>query len=203
MAKSIDGKTLYPMFEWPLWDAATKAQESRNGKPFTRILELDVASQKYSERQWKYSFEEVGNIAADFQMLDATTGLVIERDDTTEGSGNVCKDEPRTDCFTRPAKFKRIYKIDFAQADADGFVKKVAFIDLTKIANPKHLAKRGPNEDSFVLPHLGPEGLTVVDSHHIVVVNDNNFPYSSGRTLGQPDDNELTLLDIQALVDAK
>ena len=107
MAKSIDGKTLYPMFEWPLWDAATKAQESRNGKPFTRILELDVASQKYSERQWKYSFEEVGNIAADFQMLDATTGLVIERDDTTEGSGNVCKDEPRTDCFTRPAKFKR------------------------------------------------------------------------------------------------
>jgi hypothetical protein len=203
MAKSMDGKTVYPMFEWPLWDAATKAQESRNGKPFTRILELDVATRTYGTRQWKYSFEEVGNIAADFQMLDATTGLVIERDDASEGSGNVCKDEPRTDCFTRPAKFKRIYKIDMAQLDADGFVKKVAFIDLTKIANPKHLAKRGPNEDSFVLPHLGPEGLTVVDATHIVVVNDNNFPFSSGRTLGQPDDNELTLLDIKALVDAK
>jgi hypothetical protein len=36
-----------------------------------------------------------------------------------------------------------------------------------------------------------------------VVVNDNNFPYSSGRTLGKPDDNELTLLNIQALIDAK
>jgi hypothetical protein len=203
MAKSIDGKTLYPMFEWPLWDSAAKAQESRNGKPFTRILELDAASQKYSERQWKYAFEEAGNVASDFQMLDATTGLIIERDDASEGSGKVCKDEPRTDCFTRPAKFKRIYKIDMAQLDADGFVKKVAFIDLTKIANPQHVAKRGLNEDNFVLPHLGPEGLTVVDAHHIVVVNDNNFPYSSGRTLGQPDDNELTLLDIQALVDAK
>ncbi|MDR7308801.1 esterase-like activity of phytase family protein [Rhodoferax saidenbachensis] len=203
MAKSVDGKTLYPMFEWPLWDAAAKSQDMRNGKPYTRILELDVASQKYSERQWKYAFEEAGNVASDFQMLDATTGLVIERDDATEGSGNVCKDEPRTDCFTRPAKFKRIYKIDLAQADADGFVKKVAFIDLTKIANPKHLARRGPNEDSFVLPHLGPEGLTVVDATHIVVVNDNNFPFSSGRTLGKPDDNELTLLDIQALVEAK
>ena len=87
--------------------------------------------------------------------------------------------------------------------DADGFVKKVAFIYLTKIANPKHLAKRGPNEDNFVLPHLGPEGLTLVDATHIVVVNDNNFPYSSGRTLGQPDDNELTLLNIQTLVEAK
>ncbi|CAM8665892.1 Phytase-like domain containing protein [Comamonadaceae bacterium] len=203
MAKSLDGKTLYPMFEWPLWDAATKAQESRNGKPYTRILELDAASKTYSTRQWKYAFEETGNIAADFQMLSATTGLVIERDDMTEGSGNVCKDEPRTDCFTRPAKFKRIYKIDFAQTDADGFVKKVAFIDLTKIANPQRVAKRGPNEETFVLPHLGPEGLTVVDAKHIVVVNDNNFPYSSGRTLGMPDDNELTLLNIQALIDAK
>ena len=203
MAKSLDGKTLYPMFEWPLWDAAAKAQESRNGKPYTRILELDAASKTYSTRQWKYAFEEAGNVAADFQMLSATTGLVIERDDMTEGSGNVCKDEPRTDCFTRPAKFKRVYKIDFAQADADGFVKKVAFIDLTKIANPQRLAKLGPNEETFVLPHLGPEGLTVVDAKHIVVVNDNNFPYSSGRTLGKPDDNELTLLNIQALIDAK
>ncbi len=203
MAKSLDGKTLYPMFEWPLWDAAAKAQESRNGKPYTRILELDAASKTYSTRQWKYAFEEAGNVAADFQMLSATTGLVIERDDMTEGSGNVCKDEPRTDCFTRPAKFKRVYKIDFAQTDADGFVKKVAFIDLTKIANPQRVAKRGPNEETFVLPHLGPEGLTVVDAKHIVVVNDNNFPYSSGRTLGKPDDNELTLLNIQALIDAK
>ena len=203
MAKSLDGKTLYPMLEWPLWDTAAKAQESRNGKPYTRILELDAASKTYSTRQWKYAFEEAGNVAADFQMLSATTGLVIERDDMTEGSGNVCRDEPRTDCFTRPAKFKRVYKIDFAQADADGFVKKVAFIDLTKIANPQRLAKLGPNEETFVLPHLGPEGLTVVDAKHIVVVNDNNFPYSSGRTLGKPDDNELTLLNIQALIDAK
>ena len=44
MAKSLDGKTLYPMLEWPLWDAAAKAQESRNGKPYTRILELDAAA---------------------------------------------------------------------------------------------------------------------------------------------------------------
>ncbi|WP_296509000.1 esterase-like activity of phytase family protein [Rhodoferax sp.] len=202
MAKSLDGKTLYPMLEWPLWDATTKTQEMHKGKPYTRILELDAASKTYSTRQWKYAFEEAGNVAADFQMLSATTGLVIERDDSTEGSGKVCKDEPRTDCFTRPAKFKRVYKIDFAQTDADGFVKKVAYIDLTKIANPQRLAKVGPNEETFVLPHLGPEGLTVVDAHHIVLVNDNNFPYSSGRTLGQPDDNELTLLNIRALVDA-
>jgi hypothetical protein len=43
----------------------------------------------------------------------------------------------------------------------------------------------------------------VVDAEHIVVVNDNNFPYSSGRTIGKPDDNEITLLNIKALVDAR
>lgn len=203
MGRSPDGKTLYPMFEWPLWDTQAKAPESHQGKPFTRILSLDVASRQYGTQQWKYAFEEAGNLAADFQMLDATTGLVIERDDTTEGAGTVCPGAPRVDCFTRPARFKRIYKIDFSQADADGFVKKVAYIDLGKISNPAGRAKVGPNTDNFSLPHLGPEGLTVVDAEHIVVVNDNNFPFSSGRTLGQPDANELTLLNIRALLDAR
>ena len=203
MAKSMDGKSVYPMFEWPLWDAQTKAPESHGGKPYTRILHIDVASRSYTERQWKYKFEAAGNVAADFQMIDANTGLVIERDDMTEGAAPACPDAPRTDCFTRPARFKRIYKIDMAQTDADGFVKKVAFIDLTKISNPNRLAKVGPNEANFVLPHLGPEGLTLVDDQHIVVVNDNNFPYSSGRTIGKPDDNELTLINIKALIDAK
>jgi hypothetical protein len=203
MARSPDGKKLYPMFEWPLWDARTRDQEKRDGKPYTHILELDTATQAYSARQWKYAFEEAGNVAADFQMIDASTGLVIERDDASEGAYQVCPNEPRTDCFTRPARFKRVYKIDLGQVDADGFVRKLAYIDLTKIANPKRLARIGPNDATFVLPHLGPEGLAIVDASHIVMVNDNNFPFSSGRTLGKPDDNELTLLDISALVQSK
>lgn len=202
MARSPDSRTLYPMFEWPLWDAAAKAPEQHAGKPFTRILALDVATGRYSGQTWKYRFEAPGHVAADFQLLDATTGLVIERDDATEGAGPGCPGEARTDCFTRPAAFKRIYKIDLARVDADGFVRKVAYIDLTRIANPRGLARRGANEPLFVLPHLGPEGLAIVDGRHIVVVNDNNFPFSSGRRIGKPDDNELTLLDIGALVDA-
>ena len=82
-------------------------------------------------------------------------------------------------------------------------MKKVAYIDLGKISNPARRAKLGPNTEDFSLPHLGPEGLSVVDAEHIVVVNDNNFPFSSGRTLGQPDANELTLLNIRALLDAR
>ena len=43
----------------------------------------------------------------------------------------------------------------------------------------------------------------MVDARHIVVVNDNNYPYSSARRIGKQDDNELTLLDIGALIDAR
>lgn len=203
MALSPNGKTLYPMFEWPLWDASTKDYESHQGKPFTRILSFDVGTQKYTTQEWKYRFEQAGNVAADFQMLDEHTGLVIERDDASEGLTPTCPKELRTDCFTHPAQFKRIYKIDMKQVDADGFVKKVAYIDLTRIENPKRVAKLGPNEATFGLPHLGPEGLAVVDAEHIVVVNDNNFPYSSGRKIGEPDHNEITLLNIKALIEAR
>ncbi len=203
MAKSPDGSKLYPMFEGPLYDAATKGVEKTGDKTYVRINELDAATRSYTGKQWKYLLEEAGNVAADFQLLDATTGLVIERDDSTEGVAPACPNEARTDCFTRTARFKRVYKIDLAAADADGFVRKVAYIDLTRIANPKRLARLGPNDAVFALPHLGPEGLAVVDATHIVLVNDNNFPYSSGREIGKPDANELTLLDIRALIEAK
>ena len=205
MAKAPDGSKLYPALEWPAFDAASKGFErAANGKTFTRIFEFDVVAGRYTGKQWKYQFEQDGNVMADFQLLDASTGLLIERDDSSEGLGQVCPGEmTRTDCFNKPAAFKRVYKIDLAQADADGFVKKVAYIDLTRIADPKRASRYSDASGRFGLPHLGPEGLVVVDGHHIVLVNDNNFPYSSGRQLGKPDDNELTLLDIQPLIDAR
>ena len=205
MAQSPDGAKLYPGLEWPAFDEKTKDFERRaDGKTYTRIFEFDIASRRYTGRQWKYAFEQDGNLMADFQLLDATTGLVIERDDASEGLLPACPGEmARSDCFNKPAAFKRVYKIDLAQADADGFVKKVAYIDLTRIADPKRLAKNGPGGEEFGLPHLGPEGLAIVDQEHIVLVNDNNFPYSSGRKIGKPDDNEITLLNIKALLMAR
>ncbi len=203
LAQSPDGARLYPMFEWPLVDPQTRALEQHQGRTFTRILEFDLTRRAYTARQWKYRFEDNANVASDFQLLDAHTGLVIERDDGSEGLAPACPGAARTDCFTHPARFKRVYKIDLSQVDADGFVRKIAYIDLTRLANPDRLARVGPNEAVFGMPHLGPEALAVVDRRHIVVANDNNFPYSSGRTLGRPDDNEFVRIDIQELLDAR
>jgi hypothetical protein len=41
------------------------------------------------------------------------------------------------------------------------------------------------------------------DATHIIVGNDNNLPYSTGRTLGKQDDNELILLAVPEFLAAK
>lgn len=53
------------------------------------------------------------------------------------------------------------------------------------------------------MPHLGPEGVNIVDADHIVVVNDNNLPYSTGRTIGKADGDEMALLSVGELLRAR
>ena len=74
---------------------------------------------------------------------------MIERDDT-DGAGTAdkaCADPKKPDCFNCfavPAKVKRIYKIEFndAESSATAARKKVGYIDLMKIADPE---QQGPS----------------------------------------------------------
>jgi len=43
----------------------------------------------------------------------------------------------------------------------------------------------------------------IVDRRHIVVGNDNNLPFSSSREPNRADDNELVLLEVEALLNAR
>ncbi len=203
MAASPDGTLLYPLFEGPLWDAKAGTWESKDGREYLRIAEFDVAKGAYTGRTFKYLLEVNGNNIGDFNMIDATTGLIIERDNGEGDPARACAGEPKADCFNVPAKMKRVYKIDFAQADAEGFVKKVAHIDLMDIADPKGLARLGGGKGSFTFPFVTIEDLDVVDGEHIVVANDNNLPYSSGRELGKQDHNEFILLRVPQFLSAK
>ena len=78
-----------------------------DGREYLRILEFDVARQKWTGRLWKYRLEVNGNNIGDFNMIDATTGLIIERDN---GEGELPAGLHRTrrepDCFNVPAKMQ-------------------------------------------------------------------------------------------------
>ena len=203
MAASKDGRFLYPLLEGPLWDESKKAWETDGDREYLRILEFDVAAQKWTGRFWKYRLEINGNNIGDFNMLDATTGLIIERDNGEGELPQACTGAPRPDCFNIPAKMKRIYKVELTDANAGGFVRKIGHLDLLAIKDPDRKAKQGTKEGIFTFPFVTIEGLDVVDDRHIIVGNDNNLPYSSGRTLGKQDDNELILVEASDLLKAK
>src|SRR5215471_5731411 len=127
LAAAPDGSKLYGLLEGPLWVEATGDFENKDGKRFLRILEFDVGRGQFTGKGWKYALEQPANAIGDFNLIDAASGLIIERDDSEGDPAQACSGAPKPDCFNVPAKFKRIYKVDFAQADADGFVKKVGY----------------------------------------------------------------------------
>ena len=203
MAASKDGQFLYPLLEGPLWDEAGKQWENKHGREYLRVLEFNVAKGEWTGRSWKYALELKGNNIGDFNMIDADTGLIIERDNGEGLERTACNGPARSDCQNVPAKFKRVYKVSLKDVDADGFVRKIGYIDLMDIQDPKGVAKVGGENGRFTFPFVTIENVDVVDAEHIVVANDNNLPYSSGRQLGRNDDNEFILLHVPELLNAR
>ncbi|ETF04238.1 isocitrate dehydrogenase [Advenella kashmirensis W13003] len=204
MAASPDGKFLYPLLEGPVWDEKTKAWETEDGKTVLRVLEFDVAAEKWTGRSWLYPLEAAHHAIGDFNMIDATTGLIIERDNGEGTPDKACRDGADTStCFADLPKFKRVYKVEFTPKTAGKPLRKIAYIDLLDIADPNKLARKPLTNGVLQFPFFTIENVDVVDREHIVVGNDNNFPFSSSREPNKQDDNELILLKTPELLQAK
>ena len=204
MAASPDGSKLYALLEGPLWQEDAKTYEAVDGKTALRVLEFDVAQQRWTGRSWKYLLEAPQHAIGDFNMIDATTGLIIERDNSEGTADKACPaGQPRPDCFSDPAKFKRVYKVELTDANAGGALRKIGYIDLLAIQDPKHLARKPLTDGVLKFPFFTIENVDVVDPTHIVVGNDNNLPFSSSREPNQADDNELVLLEVGEFLRAR
>jgi hypothetical protein len=203
-AASKDGRFIYGLLEGPLWNAEAKDWERVDGKEAARILEFDVAQERFTGRFWHYPFELAGNAIGDFNMIDATTGLVIERDNGEGTSARACPAGQRGEnCFPDLAKFKRVYKIEIGDMNAGKAIRKIAFIDLMRIADPNRKARKPLDGDALTFPFFTIENVDVVDARHIVVGNDNNLPFSSSRDPNKADDNEFVLLEVEAFLKAR
>jgi hypothetical protein len=205
MAASPDGKFLYPLLEGPLWDTDKKDfEKTADGKTYLRILEFDVAAEKWTGRHWKYVLEANTHSIGDFNMIDGSTGLIIERDDGEGTADRACPEGvKRPDCFHDLAKFKRIYKIEINDANAGQAARKIGSIDLMKIADPDRKARKPLTNGALAFPFFTIENVDVIDASHIVVGNDNNLPYSSSREPNKADDNEFVLLSVGEFLKAR
>ena len=197
-AASVDGNTLYPLLEGALWQADKNDWERvADGRSALRMLEMKAATREWTGNSWLYPLEDDSHAIGDFNMIDATRGLIIERDGGQGDVESACADDSKDECFDNPATFKRIYLIDMAGVEAGEAVNKVAYIDLLDMQDPDGVARQGKRDDArFTFPFVTIENVDRVDETHIIVANDNNFPFSSGRALGQRDDNEMILLEV-------
>jgi hypothetical protein len=197
LAGSPDGRMLYPMLEAPL------AGESDGQGEAVRILEFDVAERRWTGRYWRYALADPSHAVGDIAMIDARTALVIERD---TGYGTADKGCPvagvEAECFSRPAEFKRIYKFELDDRRTGESVRKIGYVDLMAIADPRRIARVPLTGGALAFPFETIESVDVVDDRHIVVGNDNNFPNSRSREFTRIDDNELVLLEVAELLRA-
>ncbi|MEY0670685.1 esterase-like activity of phytase family protein [Providencia rettgeri] len=202
MASSPDGSKLYPMLEGAIWLDDKQDYEHVDGKRAARILEFDVKKQNWTGRSWLYVFEDNQNAIDDFNLIDDTHGLIIERDNGEGTADKACTagSSNTENCFSNLAKFKRVYRIEFSDNNIGKPVDKQAYIDLMNIKDPNNMARKPLNDGVFTFPFFTIENVDVVDSEHIIVGNDNNYPFSSSREPNKADDNEFILLNVPELL---
>lgn len=178
LARSSDGRFLYASIEKGLLEDI---------EPDRRlILEFDPARHNFTGHWWSYRATTPGVSISSLDSDGAGGLLVLERD---AGEG-------------RTAAVKRVYRVVPDQVDDSGHLVKVLVCDLLKLDDDRGLTRRERGAIGlgrrFSLPYITPECLLVLDASTILVANDNNYPFSSGRRPGRPDDNEIVRLRLKA-----
>jgi hypothetical protein len=183
-ARSIDGKTLYPMLEGALRD---------DPDPRRRIVnEFDLRSGAYTGRTWQYRVDAAfpDAVIGDLTALDQRRFVLIERDDDQGAQ----------------ARQKKVYLVDLRRVDAEGFLEKRLVLDLLRIRDPDAIslpARAGEFGvgDPFSFPLQSVESLEVLGGERLLIANDNNYPSSDGRWIARdrPDDTELIVVRAPAL----
>ncbi len=174
MAFSPDRQTLYPMLEGTVFGDPAGS---------LRIYEFDVASSAFEGIVGLYQADDPSHAIGDFTPINDSEYLVIERDGRQGAE----------------AEFKKIFKVDLSQIDADGFVAKTEVADLLNIADPDDL--NGDGETTFDFPFVTIEDVLVLDEDSILVANDNNYPFSTGRSDTEIDNNEIIQLKLSEPLD--
>lgn len=160
MALNASGSMLYTLLERPL---TTDTDQKR-----LLIQAFDLGTEAFTGGVFGYKLDAAGTNIGDITAIDDTRFLVIERNGITATSAS-------------GTPFKKIFMIDLAQVDANGYAQKTELVDLMNIADPDDL--NGDGSTTFTFPYVTIEDVLVLDAKTLLVINDNNFPYGGGRAL--------------------
>ena len=169
MAISPDGKYLYPLLEKPLLNDST-------GKLL--ISQFDLQKKAYTGLYYWFVLDSKATNIGDFQLFNDKEGIIIERDASQNNLGG----------------YKKLIRIKLNEPKQ--VVAREDLVDLIKIANPNALFGAVREGDIgtgtlFAFPFETIEDVVIENATTLTVLNDNNFPGSSGRNAKQADDNEI------------
>lgn len=203
LALTPDQSLLWGMLEKPLL-----AENGESEGDFLRVLAFNPNTGDWTGDSFKFLLTDGAVAIGDFNFIDDTRALVIERDGGQGHPSAACAEGQSEGCFERPASVKRVTLINTANIDSDGFVQRVAQIDLMNILDPNGLNRMPETsgdiqEGTFVFPFVTIESVIRDGEEHILVSNDNNLPFSTGRTLGVADSNEIIRLHVPELLSAQ
>lgn len=180
MAINPSGSKLYVMLEGPLKDDPQKNR--------LLIHEFDLAKKNYTGKIFSYKLENPDYAIGELTAINNREFIVIERDHR--------QGDPQNKKFRTPAKFKRIYKIDISKIDRNGFVAKELLVDLLNISDPKCISGNDRKNCQFTFPFVTIESVLPIDAQTLLVINDNNYADSMGRTPKRIDNTEFITIKI-------
>ncbi|NDV98251.1 esterase-like activity of phytase family protein [Salipiger sp. PrR002] len=204
-----EGMALQPGTDllWAMLEKPVLIEGGETEGPFLRVIAFDPKAGEWTGESVKFQLAEGATAIGDFNFIDETRALVIERDNGEGDMAQACAEgaSDTSDCYPNPAKVKNIVLVDMSQTDGEGFIRRIGQIDLLNIADPdaKALDGMGAGGETFSFPFFTIEDVIAVDESHILVANDNNLPFSGGRVPGEAAHNEFILLDVPELLAAK
>ncbi|WP_376873706.1 esterase-like activity of phytase family protein [Albirhodobacter sp. R86504] len=202
MALQPESALLWAMLEKPLLVEGGETEGD-----YLRVMTFDTQAKAWTGESYKFTLSQGATAIGDFNFIDATRALVIERDNGEGDLANACAEgaQDTSACYPIPAKVKNIVLIDTQNPAEDGTLRRIAHIDLLDIQDPDGVAREGmtPAEGNFTFPFFTIEDVARVDETHIMVANDNNLPFSGGRVPGVAANNEFILLSVPELLNAQ
>lgn len=203
MALQPGTNLLWAMLEKPIMD-----EEGAPEGGFLRVITFDTGKGEWTGDSFRFRLAEGATAIGDFNFIDDTRALVIERDNGEGDPSLSCETEDKSACYPQPARVKRVVLVDTAKIDEDGSIHRIGHIDLMDIQDPdgKAIVKSQATRDlsgKFTFPFFTIENVMRVDETHILVANDNNLPFSAGREIGVAANNEFILLEVGDLLSAR
>lgn len=180
LAINHSGKRLYTIMEGALSDDPDPTRRL--------VMEFDLVNQTFTDNYWYYPVDHPEHSVSELTAINDHQFLVIERDNSQGET---------------PA-FKRIYQFDIRSASTatNHRLAKQLLVDLMAILDVRGFTTPEPGAvglgPAFMYPFVTIESVYPVDAQTLIVVNDNNYPFSLGRRPGVAiDDNEFILLHME------